>query len=52
MSVYRGGEREEETREETRTRETMKEIRKFVKLTYSAEHRKFNTFIDVGFSTF
>ena len=57
MSVYRVVGRGKETKrgektEETRERETRKEIRKRRKKLYSAEHLKFNTFIDVGFLTF
>ena len=42
-----------EMTEERRTRETRRESRKNEKkITYSAERRQFNNFIDVGFSPF
>ena len=40
-----------EKRQKSREREKQGRKKK-VKLTYSAEHREFNTFIYVGFSTF
>ena len=46
------GEKRENKRERKKQGRISKEWRRNVKLRYSAEHRTFNTFIDVGFSTF
>ena len=62
MSVYRAGgggeigeklqKKREREKQRRRLGEKEKKKKKKMKLTFSAEHRKFITFIDVGFSTF